>query len=227
MTYKNKIIIYILITSFTLIGCEKKQTPQIDLKEFLPLDSNATKYIYKVITVNEAPNGEKLKSKDRYEEMIVTSKSNNCVNLDYYMVFDKQDESQMPDSMKQQIKDGKLKNGSTQLCANNKKIFYQGDPILYQHNKDWTMKVQSFSASGKERTIEAHCEFILRSHDTILNKERKVIHTQCKYESDEGIDSKIDWFLAKELGLYKTIMTMDDKNTNSHSTITTSLNRYQ
>ena len=231
MKYRNKVTAFILIIiSFAMFGCEKKQTPKIALKEFLPLDDNATKYIYKTITINISPYDGEMKSKDIYSEKIVTGKKENCVYIDNYTLFDKQDISQMPISMKQYIKDNKIKGISEQLCVDNEKIFFYDSSdsfTLYQHNGDWTVDIQFVSASGQERTIQSECSFISLSKKIILGQERRVIHTQCEYETHKGVKDKSDWFLAEELGLYEVVMTMDDKNTNSHSIIRTSLSQYE
>ncbi len=160
MVAESRKIITVLIILFALIGCDKKSTKPINLTKFLPLESNATKYIYKTTTINEVPNDGKMRSKDIYTEKIVTRKNDNCVYTDNYTLFDEQDISQMQDGLKQQIKDNKLKGGGTQLCADKEKIFYHDNTILYQHNEDWIMEIQSILASGQEETIQSQCSFI-------------------------------------------------------------------
>ena len=204
-----------------------KKTPKINLKEFLPLDSNATKYTYEIIVANDVPKNGKINSKIFYKEIDITSRNNDCISISEYMIFDKQDVAQMPDGLKEEIKDNRLANGSTKICANNERISYEDGTILYQQDEDWTMEVEFDLSSGEEETTQAKCRFVSLSSKVIFDKKRRVIHSQCQYEVDHGMKEKIDWFLLEGLGLYKTIMTTGEEKTNCHGTITTTLSHYE
>ncbi len=228
MTFlRIKSIIIINAITFLLLGCSEQSTQSVGLlTKFLPFENNATKYIYKTTTINEGPTIGKMKSKNIYTEKIVTSKNNNCIFTDNYTLFDEEDISQMPTVMKKHIKNNKIKGISEQLCVNKNKIYFNNSITLYQRNNNWTVEVQAVFADGQEKTIEAECNFISLSKEIILGKRKEVIHTQCKYEIEKREINTIDWFMAEGLGLYKIIMTTDDKNTNSYSIITTSLSQY-
>ncbi len=217
MNCRSKRMISLVCICFALSGCETKQTPHIDLSVFLP--SAMGTYVYKVITKNSILNSGTRKSKDMYEEKNIHKRVDNCVDIDTYTRFYAEDISGMPKVLKQQVQDGKLYNGSIGFCTDHEKIFYRDGTILYQAGKDWSMEIQSVSASEKEKTIQADCHFIALSDDVIMGERRKVLHTQCQYEIAEHITESIDWFLAEGVGLYKIVMTMDDENTHSHSTI--------
>jgi len=227
MKIKNKIIFYIFIALLMLPGCEKKQMPQMDLRAFLPLESNAKKYIYKIMTKNESSSHGKSMGKYFYQERVVTSRDHACVYMDEYVIFDEQDMSQMSDGLKNEIKENKLANGSLKFCADSERIFYDGYLVLYQDNGDWVVEVEWNPATGEEKKIQAKCHFISLFNEIVLGKKRNVIHTQCQYEIYSGVSNSDDWFIAEGLGLYKHIMTMDDKNTDSHGTITTLLVSYK
>ncbi len=89
------------------------------------------------------------------------------------------------------------------------------------------MEVHTILANGEEKNIEIACHFVSLFKEKILGKTRELIHTQCTYEIEKDVINSDDWFIAEGVGLYKAIMTMNAKDTNSHSVITMTLDQIE
>ncbi len=217
----------VIITALTLSGCEEESNHPTNLTKFLPSGSNATRYSYKTTSSHKSLESGVIKGKNQYAEKVITSRDDNCVFMDHYTLLDEEDLSHIPDNAKKYIVDGKMKGITEQLCADEDKIYYHSSPILYDKRGDWTMELHNVLASGEEKIIESKCHFVSLSKENILEKTREVIHTQCTYEIERDVVNSDDWFIAEGVGLYKIVMTMDAKDTNSHSVITMTLGQIE
>jgi hypothetical protein len=172
-----------LLSLFIIIGCDEKAPPKIDMTKFLPAEK-ITKYIYE--STEEGIYSDDIP--DMIMEKIVTSRKNNCVYMDNYTLT-------------------KIKNVPKRLKAENEIFCVKKDMIeisnsltIKQENNTWDIKMHRFTNN---------CKFISLSKEKILNKNRDVIHIECKYKLFADTNMVADWFLAENIGWYKLIQTSD------------------
>jgi len=191
-------IFLFILYSFFLIGCDKKTPPQINMTKFLPM-GNITKYTYKSTEKGPYSDGTDI----LIQEKVITNREKNCVKIENYTLSKKK----------------RLKSLSETFCTDKNKIEISQSLSIQQEKHTWKIQMLRFTKN---------CEFASLTKENIFNKERDVIHLECKYTLLAGrIDMLAKWFIAEDIGLYKLIQISDWKDPKSMSVDTMELIKYE
>jgi len=216
----------ILVFLLILEGCNQKAPKNIELAKFLP-EVNTTKFHYITTMINE-PSHPEFDQKDILTEKVIVSRKDNCVEMELYTHFSKEEIEQMPKEMKKHIKDNRLQSDNEILCADNNQLTSSGY-TLYDKDGDWDIRVESTDVNGTVMDVmSGACHFVVLTKEIIFGKQREVIHTRCMY-AGENVKTKMDDFIVEGLGVYKSIMKSDIKfdDIENHSVMTTLLVKYE
>lgn len=216
----------ILFAVFMLVGCNKKAPKDLELTKFLP-EVNTTKFHYITTMINE-PSHPEFNQKDILTEKVIVARKDNCVEMELYTHFPKEEIEQMPKEMKKHIKDNRLKSENETLCADDEKLTSSGY-TFYDKDGDWDIRVESTDENGTVLDVmSGACHFVALTKEIIFGKQREIIHTNCTY-SGNNIETETDEFIAEGFGVYKSVLKSDIKfdDIENHSVMTMILEKYE